>query len=245
MFPIKGSAPSPNRPIVTIGLIVLNCLVFLLEVSLPVEALDAFVRTWGLVPAKYWGALTGAPGRVDLWLMPLFSSMFLHGGWSHLIGNMLFLWVFGDGLENRIGPKRFLAFYLLVGALATQAHVFSAVGSTTPTIGASGAIAGVLGAYLWLYPRSSVVLVIPIFFWPFFFQVPAILFLGVWFVEQLMFGAVASFSRITDAPGGVAWWAHAGGFLAGLILVHLFARGTEPPEVIERSRLFPDREIDR
>jgi membrane associated rhomboid family serine protease len=128
----------------------------------------------------------------------------------------------------------------MVGVAATLAHAGFNVGSGVPTVGASGAIAGVLGAYLWLYPRSTVVLMIPIFFWPFFFQVPAFLFLGIWFLEQLFFGAASTLAPITTESGGVAWWAHAGGFLAGFVAILPLARGRDEPDPLERTNLFPD-----
>lgn len=240
MIPIKGSAPSPKIPGVTVALIAVNSLAFLFMITMDSEAIRTFVRTWGFVPAEFWEALEHNPGALEAWLVPLFTSLFLHGGWGHIIGNMLFLWVFGDGVENRIGHGRFLLFYILAGLAASLVHAAVAAGSTMPTVGASGAIAGVLGAYLVLYPRARIVLIIPIFFWPFFFQLPALAFLVIWFVEQLMFGAM--FAARDAAMGGVAWGAHIGGFIAGALLVKLMAIGREVPEQDE-SRFF-DEEND-
>lgn len=239
MIPIKGSAPSPKVPGVTIALIAANSLAFIYMVSLGPEGMEPFVREFGFVPAEFWHGLTQEPGAITLWLVPLLTSIFLHGGWGHLIGNMLFLWVFGDGIENRIGHGRFLLFYLLAGLAASVVHASFAPGSAVPTVGASGAIAGVLGAYLVTYPRARIVLIIPIFFWPFFFELPAIFFLAIWFVEQLFFGALMTAGDFGGGVGGVAWWAHVGGFVAGAILVKLMCIGAEEPEEHE-TRFFEE-----
>lgn len=239
MFPIKGSAPSPQTPWVTILLIAVNCAVFVWQMTLPTPALQEVARLWGFVPGKFWGLLSTEPSLVHLWGLPVITSMFMHGSLGHLIGNMLFLWVFGDGIENRIGSARFLAFYLLVGIAATLTHASFNPASGIPTVGASGAIAGVLGAYLMAYPRSWVVLLVPVLFYPLFFRVPALLFLGFWFLQQLMFGAATSLAEQGAQMAGVAWWAHAGGFVAGLAFVHLFKSDRNPPEPKTRQRLFP------
>jgi membrane associated rhomboid family serine protease len=154
------------------------------------------------------------------WLT-IFTSMFLHGGLFHLLGNMWALYIFGDNVEDRMGPVRFLIFYLLCGAAAALVHVLMNPGSMIPTVGASGAISGVMGAYLVLFPFARVITLVPLFFFPYFFEIPAIFFIGVWFAGQL----VSAFMTSALAPpdvGGVAWWAHVGGFVAGMVLVRLF-----------------------
>jgi membrane associated rhomboid family serine protease len=230
MIPIKGSAPNPRTAWVTLWLITANALAFAYQVSLSAPELESLIRTWGFVPREFWTVVGSAPWSVEEWLAPIMTSMFLHGSWGHIIGNMLFLWVFGDGIENRIGSVRFLVFYLVVGVAAMMGHAFFTPGTTLPTIGASGAIAGVLGAYLLLYPTAWIVILVPIIIYPLFFRVPAILFLGFWFIQQIFFGTVASMGAVSTAQGGVAWWAHAGGFVAGVVLVKLFCIGREPPE---------------
>jgi membrane associated rhomboid family serine protease len=155
--------------------------------------------------------------------------MFLHGGWAHLIGNMWSLWIFGDNVEDVMGPWRFLVFYLLTGVAAGVTHYVLNLDSTVPTVGASGAIAGVLGAYFVLYPRSQIVVLVPIFFFPFFFQLPAVTYLLFWFLSQVFGGAIAGLSQ--SQVSGIAFWAHVGGFLAGVVFHRLF--------------IFPERERPR
>lgn len=227
MFPVRGSVRSVRPPIATLSLIGLNVFAFLLELELSPARLEAVVYALGVVPAREIRALTEAPWAIHLWLLPVLTSMFLHGGWGHLIGNMLFLWVFGDGVEHRVGHARFLGFYLLGGALASQAQVVFSPLSMMPTVGASGAIAAVLGAYLRLYPTAMVALFV--FPFPMLFEVPAVLFLGLWFLQQLFFGTVGALSPVAGETGGVAWWAHAGGFVAGLALVRALAPPRLPP----------------
>ena len=209
-------------PVVTWGLIAFNCLVFFYQLTLSEGVLPRFFHLYGMVPARFsspgWAAQAGYPRSLAL---PFFSSMFLHGGFFHLLTNMWTLWIFGDNVEDRMGRFRYLIFYLLCGLGAGLVHWLTNMDSTVPTIGASGAIAGVLGAYLVLYPRARVVTLVPLFFWPLFFEIPAILYLGFWFVTQLLSGASALASGAAGA-GGIAWWAHIGGFLAGLALHRLF-----------------------
>jgi membrane associated rhomboid family serine protease len=209
MIPIRDVIPSRTTPVVSVTLIVANALVFLFQQSLEPRDLQAFVMSWGLVPARFdW---------VDV-----FTSMFLHGGWAHFLGNMLYLWIFGDNVEDRLGHGRYLAFYLLCGALAAGLQVTFSPGSRVPMVGASGAIAGVLGAYFVMFPRSRVLTLVPIFIIVQLIEVPAIVLLGLWFVLQLLSG-VGSLGQTADV-GGVAFWAHAGGFIAGMIGVLLFRR---------------------
>jgi membrane associated rhomboid family serine protease len=229
LFPLRDTIPSRRVPVVTWGLIALNCLVFLYQLVLPEEAQLKLFHLYGMVPARFsspgWAAEAGYPQSLAL---PFLTSMFLHGGFFHLLTNMWTLWIFGDNIEDRMGHLRYLVFYLLTGFAAGVMHWLTNLDSTVPTIGASGAIAGVLGAYLVLFPRSRVVTLVPLFFWPLFFELPAIFYLGFWFVSQLLSGASALASGAAGA-GGVAWWAHVGGFLAGFGLHRLFLERRPPP----------------
>jgi len=195
--------------VVTIGLIVANTLVFLFQVSLPRPELRMFVQEFGLIPAQF-----SVPTLV--------TSVFLHGGWLHFIGNMWYLWIFGDNVEDRMGHLRYLAFYLICGIVAGLGHVVIGPDSYLPTIGASGAIAGVMGAYFVLYPRSRILTLIPIIVFIQIIEIPAVFFLAFWFIMQL-FSGVGSLAGPNQA-GGVAFWAHIAGFVAGLALVRPFRR---------------------
>ena len=206
---------------VTISFIALNILAFFLELSQPGEAaLQAFVEGWGVVPREYTEG-ADLPPLIDLpvW-STLFTSMFLHGGWGHLLGNMLFLWVFGDNVEHRIGHGRFFVFYLATGVAAALAHILFNQNSMIPTVGASGAISGVLGGYLLMFPRNRVYVLT----WGGVAAVPAMFMLGLWILMQFVngFGSVATTSEET---GGVAYLAHIGGFIAGMILAPLLGLG--------------------
>jgi membrane associated rhomboid family serine protease len=228
MFPIRDTIPSRNAPVMTWALIALNVAVFLFVLALPeIQLVRAFHR-FGLVPAAYGGA-GAAPGLTPGSYWAFTTSMFLHGGFFHLLANMWMLWIFGDNVEDRMGPARFLAFYLACGFAAGLLHWLSDPSSTVPTVGASGAIAGVLGAYLLLYPRARVVTVFPILFYPLIFELPALVYLGFWFVLQLQSG-VASLGT-QGSVGGVAWWAHVGGFVAGMVLLRAFLRRRPGPQV--------------
>jgi membrane associated rhomboid family serine protease len=197
--------------VVTAALIGTNLLVFLIQLRLSPEVSEGFLRLLGVVPAR----LLAEPLSGE-WLT-LFTSQFLHGGWLHLGSNLLALYVFGDNVEDRLGPWRFLLFYLACGVSAALVHIWFSPSSTVPTIGASGAISGVLAAYATLFPTARVV-TLPIFFIPWFFEVPALLWIGVWFASQLLSGFLM-LSADTEALGGIAWWAHVGGFVAGLMLI--------------------------
>ncbi len=217
MIPIKDRNPTHRFPIITILIIIVNVVVFLYEVSLDSKGLESFFLAYGVIPFSVIG--TFAQGPLDpMAVFPLLSSMFLHGGILHLGGNMLYLWVFGDNIEDKLGHGRFLAFYLLCGLAATLLHVVIDPASTVPTAGASGAISGVLGAYLLMFPKARVVTVIPIFFFLQVAELPALIVLGFWFVIQF-FNGMASLGYETGGMGGVAWWAHIGGFIAGLLFV--------------------------
>ncbi|SEQ36802.1 rhomboid family intramembrane serine protease [Thalassovita taeanensis] len=240
MFPIRDHNPSQQTPYVTYGLIVVNVLVFLSYWSLfsDERALNAFFLDWALLPAR----ISQGDGYITL-----LTTMFMHGGLLHLAGNMLFLWIFGDNLEDEMGHVGFLLFYLAAGLGAALTHVIAAPWSAVPTVGASGAIAGVMGGYLLLFPKAKVdILFIFIIFFR-IFSVPAWMMLGVWFVLQLISGVGAD-----PATGGVAYWAHAGGFVVGFILtlpVWLKHGGTtywsrthgQPPHPEARYELTPTR----
>jgi len=221
LIPVRDTIPHRRTPVVTWGLIAVNVLVFLYELSLGPEELEGLFYLFGIVPARYthpeWALQIGLPID-DYW--PFLTSMFLHGGWAHIVGNMWTLWIFGDNVEDRMGPGRFLGFYLLTGVIAGLTHWLTNAHSTAPTVGASGAIAGVLGAYFVLFPRSQIVVLVPIFFFPFFFELPAVTYLLFWFLSQVLGGALAGLSA--PQVGGIAFWAHVGGFVAGVVLHRLF-----------------------
>ena len=204
-FPIgDDQVKGGHFPLISYGFIALNVLIYLLESSMSEPQLNAFIYEYGSIPAE---TVRGQD------LFTLFTSMFLHGGWMHLIGNMLFLWVFADNIEATIGSGRFLVFYFLGGLAAHAAHVFFNPGSMIPTVGASGAISAVMGAYLVMFPTSRV----KVLFFFFTFRVAAFLFLGLWIFQQGQNG-LASLSIPTAETAGVAWWAHIGGFVAGVVI---------------------------
>lgn len=225
MIPLRDTIPSSRRPVVTYVLLALNVVVFLFELSLG-RAIEPFILQWGLVPARFM--LT----EPSSWV-PVLTSMFLHGGWAHVGGNLLYLWIFGDNVEDRMGHGRYLFFYLACGTCAALAQTLANPGSPTPMVGASGAIAGVLGAYLLYYPHARVVTLVPIFFFIQLIEIPALFFLLLWFAMQLVNGA-ASLTRETAATGGVAWWAHLGGFAAGIVLGLLLGYGR--PKAVSRTQ---------
>ena len=225
MFPIGDDNEHSGLAFVTISLIALNGLSFLLEINQPSDAhVQAFITAWGVVPREY-SAGVDLPPKIPypLWTT-LLTSMFLHGGWGHLGGNMLFLWIFGDNIEHRIGHLRFVVFYLACGLAAGLAHIVFNSSSVIPTVGASGAISGILGGYLLLFPRNRVYVIT----WGGVATVPAIFMLGLWIVTQFIngFGEVAR----TDETGGVAYMAHIGGFVAGMVLAPLLAAGRASPQ---------------
>lgn len=221
MFPLKDDNPITITPVVTLFLITVNVLVFLYQVSLPPDAGKAFVFQYGAIPAAVTGGRIAVEGLATISpLLSIFTSMFLHGGWMHLIGNMWFLWVFGNNIEEAMGGIRYLLFYIISGFLASMSHILSNTGSTLPSIGASGAIAGVLGAYILLYPRARVLTLIFLGFFIRLLYIPAGIVLGFWFLLQLLSGSMSG----RQEGGGVAFWAHIGGFLAGMLLVGLFKK---------------------
>lgn len=219
MFPIGDEdEPGGAFAIVTYTLIALNVLAFLLELGQGSEAsVQGFITAWGVVPREYAAHQDIAPTIPAPFWTTLFSSMFLHGGWLHLGGNMLYLWIFGDNLERVMGPVRFLIFYLVCGVAASAAHIAFNLQSAIPSVGASGAISGVLGGYLLLFPRNRVRVLTRAGIVP----VPAVMMLGIWIVIQFING-IGSMAR-TPETAGVAYMAHIGGFAAGLLLVKLFA----------------------
>jgi len=218
MIPLRDDNPSSSRPMVTYLIILANVLVFLYMLGLGSDAaIERFVLTYGAIPARISGGVSaGALAAFPT----LLTSMFLHGGWAHLLGNMLYLWIFGDNVEDLMGHGGFLLFYLLTGLAAVWTHILTAPASPVPLIGASGAIAGVLGAYLALFPRARIISLVPLGFFLRIVAVPALLFLPLWFLLQFIQG-VATLGAET---AGVAWWAHIGGFASGFLLVWVFAR---------------------
>ncbi len=224
MFPLRDTIPSKRAPLVLWLLLLANGVAFFYELQLSESGLVRMLERFGVVPARLElapRAFLAAPQEYAT----LVTSMFLHGGWLHVIGNLWTLAIFGDNVEDRMGKLRFLAFYLLCGIVAGAVHVYFNPASVIPTIGASGAISGVMGAYLVLYPRAKVITLIPLLFYPLFVELPAFVFLGLWFAAQLLSGT-ASLTE-PESAGGIAFLAHVGGFLAGVLLHWPFLR-SEP-----------------
>ncbi|MCX5834002.1 MAG: rhomboid family intramembrane serine protease [Deltaproteobacteria bacterium] len=217
MIPIRDQLQSRHYPIVNMALIIINVGLFLLQLT-QTNNIEAFIFTYGLVPARYSSPEISSHFTLFEQTIPLISFMFLHGSFWHLLGNMWSLYIFGDNVEDHFGSFKYLVFYLLCGWVSALTHLYFNWESQIPTIGASGAIAGVMGAYLLLYPRSRILTFIPIFFIPYFIEVPALFFLGIWFVFQFLYASVSD-----SQMGGVAWWAHIGGFLAGMALTKLIS----------------------
>ena len=209
-IPLKDLNPHRTYPIVNTGLILVNILVFIYQFTLPPHAFKMFITAKATVPARFTAWFAGhAPFEAAF--LPLFTSMFLHSGIAHIAGNMLFLWIFGDNVEDFYGHLTYLFFYLLCGVGSGLLHVFFNLNSALPALGASGAISGVMGAYLILYPRSRILTLLFVFLVP----IPAVIILGYWFVLQFLSGIAALGA---GASGGVAWWAHVGGFLLGMLI---------------------------
>jgi membrane associated rhomboid family serine protease len=230
MLPIRDNIPASRFPVVTLGIIIINAVVFLKELALGPH-LEGMILNFGIVPARYTH-----PEIAHYFDFPalgsIFTSMFLHGGWMHLLSNMWVLWIFGDNVEDRLGRARYLLFYLAAGVAAALLHIFTNLGSTVPTIGASGAIAGVMGSYFRFYPWAKVETLIPPFF---FFDLPAILFLGYWFLLQF-FNGTASLHASGRGFGGVAWWAHVGGFIFGFAICLMIPQLKTPPRLAYQER---------
>jgi rhomboid family protein len=244
MIPYGDSLRSRSFPLVNYALILANFAVFFYELTVP--NLNAWIVEWGAIPCLVAGAFHGTAtcnvnGQVGqfysdpAYLLRLITSMFIHGGWLHILGNMLFLWVFGDNVEDAMGHVRYLIFYLLCGIGAGLAQVATSGQSAVPAVGASGAIAGVLAAYLVLYPGASVRTVIPIIIIPFFVRIPAFVLMIFWFATQLISSNLFSISHAVGGSGGVAYMAHVGGFILGLGLVFVF-RGRTRSLDLDRAR---------
>jgi len=224
MIPIRDDAPRMATPFITYFIIALNVLVFFFELALDDRSRTVLMFQFGLVPDHVLGLLRAESVSVVPAVLPFLTSMFMHANWLHIIANMWSLWIFGDNIEAYLGHFRYLLFYLLSGLGASLVHIFFNPNSEIPSVGASGAIAGVMGAYFLLYPTARVLTLIP-FFFLYFTWLPAWLVLGYWIVVQFLSGAATSISRPASG-GGIAFWAHVGGFAAGAILIKLFPRRT-------------------
>jgi membrane associated rhomboid family serine protease len=243
VFPIKDNIPTDHFPVVTVALIVVNVVVFLFwqDPSGFSQVNDSKVVEYGAIPTEITDpgthcVLAGGqvvcgdfPSSQPPAIVTVFTSMFMHGGYLHIIGNMLFLWIFGNNVEDSMGPLRFIAFYLLGGVAALAGQVLTQPGSEVPTIGASGAIAAVLGGYILLYPRARVLTVVFVIFFFTIVELPALVMLGLWFLQQLYFG-YADLTNPTGGASGVAYWAHIGGFAFGLVFIKSLARRRRPAE---------------
>ena len=230
MIPLKDSTPRTSAPVVTVLLIITNTLAFLYELTLPERLEQSFLMSYAMVPARLTHLLATPHVPLQVALEPFLTSMFLHGGWLHLIGNMWFLWVFGDNVEDRLGHFSYLIFYLVCGFGAGLAHVVMNLGSRVPSLGASGAISGVLGAYIVLYPRARVLTLMPLIIIWFTVELPAFFILGYWFVIQFFSGIASVGMR---SSGGVAYWAHIGGFLLGVGLVRIWPQRSKRTAYME------------
>lgn len=215
MIPLRDANPSRTFPLVTVGLIVVNTLVYFYEMGLG-SALNRFILSYGFVPAVYFHLAHNEPWNLPARFLPMITSMFLHGGLLHLIGNMWTLWIFGDNVEERLGRGRYLLYYLACGLAACYLHYLTGPRSGIPVVGASGAIAGIMGGYFVLFPHARIVTLVPIFIFLQIMTLPAVFFLTFWFFLQLVNGTVASAASF---GGGVAWWAHVGGFIAGALII--------------------------
>jgi membrane associated rhomboid family serine protease len=230
MIPLRDTTPARNYPVVNNSIIGINVVIFLIQLSQG-AGLDRFIYIYGLVPARYSVPQIAEYFSPAQQIFSFLTFMFLHGGFWHLLGNMWSLYIFGDNVEDRLGPIRYLLFYLICGLASGVSHLLLNLNSNIPTIGASGAIAGVMGAYFILHPRSRILTLIPIFFIPYFIEIPAFIFLGVWFILQFISAAASS-----SQSGGIAWWAHIGGFVCGIIFLKIFLalRAGGPPQGIRR-----------
>ena len=232
MIPIRDTAPSRNYPVVNVCLIAVNIFVYLIQLAQGTE-LDRFIYIYGLVPVRYSIPHVSSYFSTGQQVFSFLSFMFLHGGFWHLLGNMWTLYIFGDNVEDGMGPLRYLFFYLICGIASGVTHLLFNVYSNIPTIGASGAIAGVMGAYFVLHPKSRILTLIPIFFIPYFIEIPAFFFLGFWFLLQFINAAGSH-----GTAGGIAWWAHIGGFVLGIVFLKLFrlAPGSLPARPLTQKR---------
>jgi membrane associated rhomboid family serine protease len=226
VIPLKDMTPRRSFPIVTLLLIAANVIVFVHQITLPHAASGAFIRTYALTPSHIQLALEGHRYTPLEAFLPLFTCMFLHGGFLHIIGNMLFLWVFGGNVEDRFGPFGYLLFYLVCGIASGLTQVLFSWGSHIPSLGASGAISGVLGAYIVFFPRAHILTLVPLLIIFFTVRIPAAVFIGLWFVINFLSG-VGSLGALNT--GGVAWWAHVGGFLMGALIAGFTQLVSRPP----------------
>jgi membrane associated rhomboid family serine protease len=215
MIPLNDMNRSRRFPVMTLLLILANVIVFIYQITLPSAAADTFVKTYALTPSHIKLALEGHRYTPLQAFLPLFTCMFLHGGWLHILGNMWFLWIFGDNVEDQFGSIGYLLFYIVCGLGSGITQVIFSWGSKVPSLGASGAIAGVLGAYIVFFPRARILTLVPLFILFFTIRVPAAIFIGLWFLLNFLSG-VSSLGSINT--GGVAWWAHVGGFLLGMLI---------------------------
>jgi len=222
MIPLKDSTPSRTFPFVNWSLIIINVFVFFNEIHLNQFELSIFLNRYAIIPAKIFYEIF-TPGQFSLsTLTPFLTSMFLHGGIGHIIGNMWFLYIFGDNVEDKMGHLRYLIFYLLSGIIASVVHCLLYANSTIPALGASGAISGVMAAYMFLFPGSKIITFVPIIFiLPLLIEVPAFIFIGLWFIGQLLSGTITLFNGMAT---GIAFWAHIGGFLGGLFIYKYFLK---------------------
>ncbi|MDD4343164.1 MAG: rhomboid family intramembrane serine protease [Eubacteriales bacterium] len=224
MIPIRDDNPYKTKPYMTWFIIIASIGIFIFQMSLPYEEMEALLISYGFIPAELHSIINdGNFSILGNVAASIFACMFLHGSWAHLLGNMWSLWLFGDNVEDKIGKFNFLFFYLLSGFAASGVHYFVNMNSEIPVIGASGAIAGVMGAYVLMFPLARIVTLVPIVWIPLFFHIPAFVFIGLWFFLQVFLGV--SELGLTQVAGGVAWWAHIGGFLFGAIMVRLYKRG--------------------
>jgi membrane associated rhomboid family serine protease len=225
MIPLKNMMARRTVPVMTILIIVANVLVYFHQATISSAANEAFIRTFGVVPLRMQMALGGNRYSLAEAFTPLFTCMFLHGGLLHILGNMWFLWIFGGAVEDRLGPVPYTLFYLVCGIGSGLAQAAFSWGSNVPSIGASGAISGILGAYVVYFPASRIFTLVPLFVFFFTVQIPAIVFIGLWFAVQFLSGVSSMNAPRTANLGGVAWWAHVGGFVLGLILAKIFDGG--------------------
>ncbi len=236
MLPIRDTIHSDSFPIVNYTIIGLNTAVFLFQVNMPDRLLERLILTFGMVPARLplfepWRFLFNPLASISL-----FTHMFLHGGWVHFLSNMWILFIFGDNVEDRLGSFRYLVFYIFGGLAAAFTQAFVDPTSQVPAIGASGAIAAVMGAYFLLFPNAKVITLIPLFFIPYFIEISAFFFLGIWFITQFFSGVASLLSPAQMSMGGIAWFAHIGGFVFGLLTIKIFAPRRPAPYV----RIYPD-----
>lgn len=237
MIPLYDNIPAQKPPKVLKAIIAINAIVFIFFLDRS-QNLSPLFQQFGLVPRKLMDADVSQAYSLAEKVYPFITSLFLHGGWLHIIGNMWSLWIFGDNVEDRLGHKNFIIFYLFFGLVASAVHIFSAPLSATPTIGASGAVAGVMGAYLVLYPYARIVTAVPIFIIIDFWDIPAFVFLLFWFFIQFFYGAMSLAEG--SSFNNIAWWAHIGGFVAGVLVGFIF-RNISPPQ---EKKTYQGQEVE-